>query len=44
MKLGKKEKQKEVVINMHKEEIDIEVICKVTNLTKEEVEEIIKEN
>ena len=41
-KEGIYEKQKDVVINMHKEKIDIDVICKVVKLSKEEVEKIIK--
>ena len=40
---GKKEGREEIVLNMYKEKIDIEIICKVTNLTKEEVEKIIGE-
>lgn len=41
---GLKEKEKKVIINMHKMKIKIEDICKAVNLTKEEVEKIIKEN
>jgi len=41
---GKADSQKEVILNMHKEKIDIETICKILNLSKEKVEEIIYEN
>lgn len=40
---GMEKKQKEVVINMHKKKFDIQTICEITNLTKEEVEKIIEE-
>ncbi len=40
---GINENKKSVVINMHKEKIDIDTICKVVELSKEEVEKIIKE-
>lgn len=43
-KEGKKESQAEIVLNMHKEKVNIEDICKFTKLNKEEVENIIKEN
>ena len=43
-KQGINKNKKEVVINMYKEKIDIDVICKVVKLDKEEVEKIIKEN
>lgn len=38
---GKTEKQKEIVLNMHKKKMSLEDICEITNLSKEEVEEII---
>lgn len=42
---GKEEAVRATIINMHKENIDIITICKITNLSKEEVEKIIsKEN
>ena len=41
---GREEKQKEIIIDMYKEKIDIDLICKVVKLSKEVVEEIIKEN
>ena len=41
---GIREKEKEVIFNMHKINIKIEDICKVVKLTKEEVEKIIEEN
>ncbi len=41
---GIKENQRETILNMYKEKIDIQTICKITKLTKEEVEEIIKKS
>lgn len=41
---GIKEKAKEIVINMNKKNIDIETISEIVNLSKEEIEKIIKEN
>lgn len=38
---GSKSKERETIINMYKEKIDVETICKVMNLSKEEVENII---
>ena len=43
-KQGINKNKKEVVINMYKEKIDIDVICKVVKLSREEVEKIINEN
>ena len=41
---GINENKKDIIINMYKEKIDIDVICKIVELSKEEVEKIIKEN
>ena len=41
---GKKEAKKQVILNMHKKNIPIEDICDIAELSKEEVEKIIKEN
>ena len=41
---GIKEKAKEIVINMNKKNIDIETISEIVNLSKEEIDKIIKEN
>ena len=40
---GKEEEQKSVILNMHKEKIDLDTICKVVELSKEEVIKIIEE-
>ncbi len=40
---GINENKKSVVINMHKEKIDIDTICKVVELSKGEVKKIIEE-
>ena len=37
---GAKEEQKEIARNMLKENIDISIIIKCTNLTKEEIEKL----
>lgn len=37
---GVKESKEEIVIKLLKENVDIELICKVTSLTKEEIEKI----
>ena len=47
MKEGREEnqkKQKDIIINMHKKHMEISDICEIVELTKEEVERIIKEN
>lgn len=41
---GIKEGKKEVVLNMHKKHIEIDEICEIVNLSREEIEEIIKDN
>ena len=41
---GKEEKQKQVVLNMYKKHMSLEDICDIVELSKKEVEEIIKEN
>ena len=41
---GIEQKQKEVVINMLKENIDVEVICRVTGLNEKEILNISNEN
>ena len=38
---GIESKQKEVVLNMHKKQMNIKDICEIVNLSKEEVEKII---
>lgn len=38
---GIKEKQKEVIMNMHKKNMNIELICEILNLSQEEVKEVI---
>ena len=40
---GIEENRKEIVLNMHKNNMDIETICKIVNITEEEVRKIIKE-
>lgn len=40
---GKEEKQKSVILNMHKKKINIDTICEVVELSKEEVKKIIEE-
>lgn len=40
---GVKESKKEIAIKLLKENVDIELICKVTSLTKEEIEKIRNE-
>ena len=39
---GKREEKKQVILNMYKKHINIEVICEIVNLPQVEVEEIIK--
>ena len=41
---GIEENRKEIVLNMYKKNIDIKTISEIVNLSKEEVEKIIKEN
>ena len=41
---GKEENQKQVILNMYKKNMSIEDICDIAELSKEEVERIIKEN
>ena len=41
---GSLEKQNEMVINMSKDNVNLELIAKYSNLTIEEVKKIIKEN
>ena len=41
-KEGIEETQRQIVLNMHKKKMKIEDIIEITNLTKEEIEEIIK--
>ena len=41
---GKKEKQKQVILNLYKMKMKIEDIAKVVELSNEEIEKIIKEN
>ena len=41
---GIEKKQKEMILNMHNDNLPIETISKYANLTKEKVEEIIKNN
>ena len=43
-KKGTKETKKQIVLNMHKDKVDIDTISKYTNLSKEEIEKIIKDN
>ena len=43
-KEGIYENKKDVVINMYKKHMEISDICEIVELTKEEVERIIKEN
>ena len=43
IKEGIKESKKSVILNMHKKRIDIDTICEVVELSKEEVEKIIEE-
>ncbi len=40
---GKEEKEKEIVLNMHKNNIDIKTICNIVQITEEEVRTIIDE-
>ena len=40
----KKRKAKEIVLNMHKKNMNIENIAEIVNLSREEVEKIIKES
>ena len=42
-KSGAKEKSIEVAKEMIKKDLDINLICEVTKLTKEEIEKIVKE-
>ena len=42
-KQGKKKEQREIVKSMIKEKIPVETIVKITKLSKEEIEKIIKE-
>ena len=41
-KEGAREKQIEIAKNMLKENMDIEIIIKITRLTKEEIEKLVK--
>lgn len=41
---GREEVKREIVLNMYKRNIQIKDICELTNITKEEVERIIKES
>ena len=41
---GKEENQKQVILNMYKKNMSIEDICDIAELSKKEVERIIKEN
>ena len=41
---GIEERNKEIVLNMHKKNMDIETISEIVNISKEEVEKIIVEN
>ncbi len=40
---GKEEKEKEIVLNMHKNNMDIKTICNIVQITEEEVRKIIEE-
>ena len=40
---GKRENQKEVILNMYKEKITIEIIARIVHLSEEEVKKIISE-
>ena len=44
IKQGIEKNRIEIVLNMHKKNMDIETISEIINITKEEVEKIIKEN
>ena len=44
MEQGIQEKQKDIVINMYKEKIALDVISKVTKLSTEEIDEIISQD
>ena len=39
---GKKENRKEIILNMHKNNIDIKTICNIVQITEEEVRKIIE--
>lgn len=41
---GIQENQKEVVLNMHQDNVDLDIISKYTKLSVEEIKQIIKEN
>ena len=41
---GTQEKQKEIILNMFNDKVSLEVISKYTNLTIQEIEEIINSN
>ena len=43
-KNGKEEKQKQVILNLYRMKMNIEDIAKATELSKEEVETIIKKS
>ena len=43
-KNGKEENQMQIILNLHKMNMKIEDIAKAVELSKEEVEKIIKEN
>ena len=40
---GIRETQKQIILNMHKKDIEIDEICEIVNLSRKKVEEIIKE-
>ena len=40
---GIKEKEKEIVLNMHKNNMDIKTICNIVQITEEEVRKILEE-
>ena len=41
---GIEQNKKKIVLSMYKKHIEIETICEIVELSKEEVEKIIKEN
>ena len=43
-KAGIEKTRKEIVLNLHKKNMDIETISEIVNISKEEVEKIILEN
>ena len=44
IKEGIEENRKEIVLNMHKNNMDIETICNIVKITEEEVKKIIRED